>query len=140
MKETENKYYTPTIEEFHVGFEYEAEDYDGKGIFFWAEEVYKGEEMRTFLIQELEDKKIRVKYLDQEDIKSLGWVKGKYKSLNIYQKGNYIITTPLEAYNNTHVIDISILKVIGEGIDRMFRGVIKNKSELKKLMQQLRLI
>ncbi len=64
------KYYTPSIEEFHVGFEYE---------FFHNNEWRK----QTFSLidgwpKDLKDSK--VKYLDQEDIEGLQWNKedGKF--------------------------------------------------------------
>ncbi len=73
-----NKYYTPEIEEFHVGFEYEW--FDGSD---WNKVTQKyfdgglfnnGDGEHPFEYQ-LSDVGIRVKYLDQEDIESLGFNK-----------------------------------------------------------------
>lgn len=98
--EKENRYYTPNLEEFHVGFEYEVYDYvwsysvqlfkrdqyvvvseptPGKK---WIKHTYErnqfidpdGEyKIIDYLPDYLEDEKIRVKYLDQQDIEELGW-------------------------------------------------------------------
>lgn len=145
MKEKENKYYTPEIEEFRVGFEYE---YLGSIRNLFWESIKMEQEDFSIMFDDWEHEQdgkfnelYRVKYLDQSDIESLGWVMGRiklgYNELDVYGLKNYIITTPQKAYDNTHIIDISRMKSIGQGIERMFRGIIKNKSELIKLMKQL---
>jgi hypothetical protein len=79
-----DKYYTPTIEEFHVGFEYEELWYGGgksPSGEDWVSHVYNGESLteeysegQSSIEEEIRDKEIRVKYLDKEDIESLGFV------------------------------------------------------------------
>lgn len=125
------KYYTPTIEEFHVGFEYEVLDLadDMKGI-TWRKQTFEGEEIRTYFTEELERGEMRVKYLDLEDIVSLGWI-NKKEGLYYFEKNNY---ADLEILVNPSIHNIGI-----DAGDQYFRGVIKNKSELKKLMQQLKI-
>ena len=60
-----NLYYTPEISEFHVGFEYEVFD---KLHNIWNKE-------NNFFLQQGDFKdEIRVKYLDQFDIESLGFI------------------------------------------------------------------
>jgi hypothetical protein len=69
----DNKYYIPQIEEFHIGFEYER-----KYISFeeWKKEIYllhydcNLNKLNVRII----DGEIRVKYLDQSDIESLGFI------------------------------------------------------------------
>ena len=80
----ENKYYKPTIEEFHVGFEYEYWDTLGDGHYDWFEGTYYymkqtdkpkngGHVVWSIdsLIKAINDLEIRVKYLDREDIESM---------------------------------------------------------------------
>ena len=63
----DNKYYTPSIEEFHVGFEYEYVNSKTEG---WTNTTFiRG---RGF-VEPYGDGEVRVKKLDQEDIESLGW-------------------------------------------------------------------
>ena len=72
-KEEMDKYYTPSLNEFHVGFEYET--YNS-----YRKEWYKTiltednlEALGSFWYNFLEAEH-RVKYLDKEDIESLGWI------------------------------------------------------------------
>ena len=77
-----DKYYTPELEEFHQGFEYEI----------WLNSAYTPEKYIKKIFEFVDKNNIwddditnllacaynggdtlRVKYLDQEDIKSLGW-------------------------------------------------------------------
>ena len=118
---SENKYYTPDISEFRIGFEYEAQDL-GSSLYgiIWRKEKYQGEELRT---DELERKELRVKQLDTEDIESLGFEKDEYSR---YVKGDYKITLyPLKRM------------CIFKGLQAIFMGFIKNKSELQVLLKQL---
>lgn len=61
MSKEENKYYTPEIEEFHVGFEYELRQAS-----VWQKE--RVEQNDCFC--DLQGEGIRVKHLDREDIES----------------------------------------------------------------------
>ena len=70
---TQEKYYTPTIEEFHSGFEYEfLMQY--LNFYMWQKRVVEPDH-RSFenYFNYIENNSIRVKYLDREDIESLGW-------------------------------------------------------------------
>lgn len=135
-----SKYYTPTIDEFYIGFKYELKLRNR-----WVIEKYEpGEDCLVGdIMYKLKNEDIRVKYLDQEDIESLGWEAGLINvgnnELDTYGIGSYVITTPVGVYNKTKVIDISYVSPMNnnERLSRVFRGIIKNKSELKKLMKQL---
>lgn len=138
--ELDNKYYIPSIEEFYVGFEY-----------CWKDEIYsqeffgKLETLEDLENQILEDK-IRVKYLDKEDIESLGWKVVENVGNTEFEMGlNYIMW-----FNKTDKNDLTILRrteliqprnppIIHNQWEGLFCGIIKNKSELKKLMQQLQI-
>lgn len=126
------KYYTPIIEEFHVGFEYEYQQYDNKWIF----QIFN----RSNLDNEFDSYcKFRVKYLDKEDIESLGF---KYKqgdetsyiksniSIHIYDKNKWNTKE-----NMINIFKKDKLRAVGKTL--LFSGIIKNKSELKKLLKQL---
>jgi len=132
------QYYTPQIEEFHYGFEFEA-NYTNGG---WANEVFGiGEKAITgipqLLVQFLENKgmegNIRVKYLDQTDIESLGWKCDTFSRdfLVFHHTDNY--------YGLSLSIDDANKIEIKADYKTVFVGKIKNKSELKKLMQQLQI-
>lgn len=123
MELKDNKYYTPTIEEFHVGFEYE-ELWEVIGINEeWLKEIYDEHDSIGTLCET-----IRVKYLDKEDIESLGW--NDIGSL-WFENGDY----KLRKWKDQS-LDIYFEYADKETI-MIFRGDVKNKSELKKLMEQL---
>ena len=123
-----SKYYTPSIEEFHVGFEYESsylEDYDT-----WKKEIIDTVDVGYFYSTYTGDAvptEFRVKYLDREDIESLGFecMGGNWYHDN---KAYQIIGTweSIEISRGQH-----------EYRDVLFKGTTKNKSELKKILKML---
>lgn len=154
----ENKYYTPSIEEFHVGFEFEyfdngewnknKLDFDDivspPGLddnstqpFYWKSYInLKG--------------RFRVKNLDQSDIEELFIPLGFYKDPNpfsgcCYINGSYLesnsISVSLEPETNLLQITRYNYFIRSNGREytssNLFYGLIKNKSELKRLMKQL---
>jgi len=144
-----NKYYTPEIEEFHVGFEYEC-------LFNfndWRSHIYGSEEeVEVYGTKELDYlkrhiKNFRVKYLDREDIESLGFI--PIIPSNIEDKGSYepdwwSTTKTGDGYQilkcknySTNEITYEISYGQHEYRQVKFDGTIKNKSELKKLLKQL---
>jgi hypothetical protein len=133
----EIKYYIPEIEEFYVGFEFEYESYED----YWKKSIFRfdndyGLNNLSLIINWLDNKEIRVKYLDKEDIENLGW---EYldddRITYIYSKDNYELQYSLDDKI------ISILERINNTTgNRVVIYPIKNKSELKKLMKQLNII
>lgn len=141
----QNKYYTPEIEEFHVGFECEFKSYknnhQGGSVEQWDKYVIK---IDTFDKESYEQityrTNWRVKYLNEDDIISLGFkhIGGKLISgaEQEYHKNNYRL------YYST---DSKKLKIINEDENTsyeveggiIFSGKIKNKTEFKKLLKQL---
>ncbi len=152
----EAKYYVPKIEEFHVGFEFE---YKNKENIWIASNDFSfsflSDDTDTILevVRYLEDGKIRVKLLDDDDIydgsdfcpiikdnitvfsNAKSELKGpegnqwiQFTSWTLYKgdKLNFIIERNVE--------DTRTKKTEQETI---FNGIIKNKSELRKLMSQL---
>jgi len=76
----ENKYYTPKIEEFHIGFRYEHYIPSKET---WAKEAFFLNDSHINIIKyvdiQTEDTllKVRVKSLDHEDIIEAGWEESK---------------------------------------------------------------
>ena len=174
-----NKYYTPSIEEFHVGFEYEIlETNDAlikigeKREYVWfkriANEHIFEEEINTMdgempFSAGFSEGTIRVKYLDKEDIESLGFIESKetdgyfYKELNRNSEKLVLELIQYKATGSfTPDADISSLKffsmikiqntggapayVLGEWITSkgvLYYGECKNKSELKRILKMI---
>ena len=127
MKESE--YYTPSIEEFYVGFEYE---HLNKECDSWLPCFYETmlDQRGNSKLDELNMSLEKVKYLDKEDIESLGFTVAKndpywydYKNSRFYlYKDN-----PISKY----------WTISDEESQFGFTGSIKNISELKVLLKQL---
>ena len=123
-----DKYYIPTLEEFHVGFEYEVY-VPQKDI--WSKEIFYLNTSHINLVkyvnlQDVFTIPIRVKYLDEEDIESFGFVKYNIKNITVYIRTNI----------NLYWFNDSYLS-IDKGDTQYFRGNIKNKSELKRILTQI---
>jgi len=150
----ESKYYTPDIEELYVGFECEHTTNMSAFEINDTDRIYNSlliiHELCDYINWSLDEglnKFVRVKYLDQEDIESLGWIyTGKAVGLWFNKKGFF--DTPggrhrLTEYKLIYFKDNNELHIegffgnISEGM--LFEGIIKNKSELKKLLKQLKI-
>ena len=139
----ENKYYTPSIEEFYVGFEFEWFDDDDKD---WNKKIIITQsELVNWTA--FEDCYKRVKYLDKEDIESLG-----FKYINTcpiigcttYSFSLNSSVELLSGYASDHTECILIRQKTscfhsnGVPVDKyLFQGYVKNKSELKMLLKML---
>lgn len=137
----EAKYYTPTIDEFHIGFEYEVLIAKNQNLWGKAKLLPDNIEVNfDRIINAIET--IRVKCLDKDDIESLGW---KFSGLAQQWCINEI-HTPTTQQNGQWLIphgDNGKYQIIdSRGVNHfvMFLGTIKNKSELSKLMKQLNII
>ena len=136
-----SRYYTPTVEEFHVLFKFEKHDgiswirCDGNRKEVW--EVIEG----WF---EEDPKWYRVKYLDRKDIEELGWEYDstedgieKYFMLITGNEGGIpgIYQLTFSAENKT----VRILHKLGITDFEVLIGMIqiKNYNELKTLQKQL---
>ncbi len=146
-----SKYYTPTIEEFHVGFEYEvfkpSEDNPErkwKKITFYYGEVDRTYNQTTMIINYPGLSKqplVRVKHLDREDIESLGGVKikdvhnGKHPSYDCFSFERPKYEWFVVMFNYTD--NWCTIHMENHTEDIRFYGAIKNKSELKRILKQL---
>jgi hypothetical protein len=145
--EKENKYYTPSADEFYIGFEYEYKFIEHNNDNWYL--VNFGDTIDT--LRNLDDEKVlhRVKYLDQEDLESLGW---KYIKINDYVysgdgssmifelTNNEYSKWQLLLFENYNEVWIDFIHEATEKKLSYFKGKIKNKNELKKLMKQLNII
>lgn len=133
---TETKYYTPSIEEFHVGFEYEIKLNNGN----WETHEFKPNidnfchrfKEETYFVEEGNS---RVKHLDREDLEELGWAYKEQSNVNnfIFERVNDSFTRLSISYGEP--CSISIYRYGSD--DLVPKAYIKNKSELRKLMVQL---
>lgn len=139
----DSKYYTPRIEEFHVGFEFEEEFHapnwnklikPPKDLYEWVHLKLDTSHSISRITSKIKKSKVRVKYLDQEDIESLGfkfmldagveiWFEEQKEIYSLYlrNRGSVKITKKIEE----------------DFIISLFEGKIKNKSELKKILKQI---
>ena len=129
-------HYTPTLEEFHIGFEYEIlEDWDTYPECTWWPQVYGRDGSnpeRLGFVDKNTLVDIRVKYLDEQDIKDLGfktvWIEDGVQS---FTKEETVISW---------WIDSTRVRINYTTGWQLFDGHVKNVNELKKLMSQIGII
>jgi hypothetical protein len=139
-----NKYYTPAIDEFYVGFEYEVAEIKSADLItgeqehkIWVHKFYDQGDLIDLYYNYKPDfdsvtfdkTKLRVKYLDQKDIESLGFK--ETETMNFFELDNKQ-ESYLNWYPETNRVEIGDNECSGG-----FSGTIKNKSELVKLLKQL---
>lgn len=142
----ENMYYVPTIEEFHVGFEYEFKNLKGEFVKYVCSVDNISEIDAAIKLSKTFETECRVKYLNEEDIESLGWrIVENFKSENdgctylTFERPHnrlYDKMFRLKYTVETGALWIFVLMDMS-GRYTGFKGTIKNKSELKILMKQL---
>ena len=168
------KYYTPTVDEFHVGFEYEVKydfDRDKNDIDLfsgkhklkviesnkWEERVFSEFDTvnpctwehtlinYSHMIDDFSESLIRVKYLDKEDIESLGF-KHIGNAVDIWYaiEGRFEIgswtSRRIQIHYGREDNRMYISAEDPPDDHKIFEGIIKNKSELIKLMKQLNIL
>lgn len=140
-----SKYYTPDISEFHVGFEYEKKSTIGG---LWKEHIIEYGIDARYKEIDIEGETVRVKYLDKEDIESLGfgefqkavcgWYKLEGKFADSFASYGYWTKIRL-----LHCTSNNVIKIIAYEYDWLEKGCVlyqgkcNNKSELKRLLKQL---
>ena len=149
-----DKYYTPEIEEFHVGFEYEYRSV--KYMFLRSKNPIAYN--LSLISDEINLGYIRVKHLDREDIESFNktWfeeIKFEYDNnvepiparhgTNELPDGYYLddqLDTGelwiLYHYKSDGMVWIEYVKDCG-GEGYLFKGIIKNKSELRRVLKMI---
>lgn len=122
--EEKYSYYTPDIEEFHVGFEYEEDFMSGEGD--WRKVTFEVKDDDLWHIPgKLEEGWIRVRHLCYEDIVGLGF-KAQIKT----GETGY-------GYNLIEKDGKSILTITDKEYSVLFKGTIRNRSELKRIMKMV---
>ena len=138
-KSTMEKYYTPELEELHIGFEYEQHGpFSG-----WTKQILDIDLLATIINEEQCDwcdHHIRVKYLDREDIESFDFKQvGEYHPRKRYSlallKGNSKIVV-----YDLHWHEGNTYSIKDEYEQYYFFGEIKNKSELRRILKQIKLL
>ena len=138
----ENKYYTPNIEEFRIGFEYEVYIPEKE---LWSTETFYLNNSHIDVIKyvniqtENTLRKVRVKYLDKSDIESLGFEKSPDEPEEWFW--NYKGDFNIQLYFNDKIENLDR----GIGISMyndslVFSGYIKNKSELQQVLKMIGVI
>tara|TARA_B110001454_G_C12469589_1_gene329790 strand:- start:161 stop:547 length:387 start_codon:yes stop_codon:yes gene_type:complete len=125
MKNSVENYYVPSIEEFRIGFEYEG-FVNGIWNKFPIDDVYQLRKIPYTSIEH-NDGRVRVKHLDIEDIESFGF--------ELLSEDDYFSPNGYNIYIG-NVITKGIVEIYAEGV--CFMGVIKNKSELRKILEQVK--
>jgi hypothetical protein len=132
------KYYTPELEELHVGFEYEHKKYDetimsGIGGNTWFKDIYSIDSFmnKYYTIFDMDLSRIRVKYLNLEDIASLGF---EHLGSGWFKRGNCRVRKWIQLEVDIYLWDED--EENGTG-DIKFSGNIKNKNELQQILTQL---
>ena len=162
MSDQENNYYTPSIEEFYIGFEFEFYSVEGNllhrkdDVTEWKSDKCDEDWLNILCSDyEHEDETIhehyRVKYLNSKDLTELGfeeeYVPNCYTEDDDIQLGYALYLNEddciiLHYGDKTRLVGIVKQHVYNQHsgnwtANELFKGTIKNKSELIKLMKQL---
>ncbi len=136
--EIENKFYTPSLEEFHAGFEFEFKYTDGT----WHKTIILSPEDFFNLKKMLSNSVLRVKMLDREDIESCGfdYSHTSNQDVDFYFHNSITLKTGGEVKvqirydQRTNMFSIDTLTPKWDST--CFSGKIKNKSEFKIILEQ----
>ena len=147
-------YYTPSISEFRLGFEFETKQFtnEERSKYKWISQKWSAESSMIYLfnvkVAHGEDPKvtsvpnsIRVKYLTREDIESLGWthVGGKFLP-NSYQYFENNKNQELKLVFHPLWYEVRIYKdqMPSHGCN-LFNEVLINKSEFKDELRRIQI-
>ena len=132
-----DKYYTPDISEFHVGMTLYrkrktvvGEEIKEKMDKFVVEDIMCGWDIPSFQ-KNIENGNFKLKYLDIDDVESLGY--GFVTKLWGFESSDGNIIIEVENINDLQKGTIDIYCVQ----DLRFKGKIKTKAELAKILKQL---
>lgn len=129
----EDKYYTPELSDIFIGQE------------IWVRGFTKIESYILILYDLVDFCKMnsplykgipcQIKYLDEEDIESLGFIYDYDDSTSEVEKYYYHTDEEIDLYINFNSKEVIIVNRTKTKM--IFNGLIKSKSELKKLMKML---
>ena len=135
-----DKYYTPDISEFHVGFSYRYNVYGEFSEHPMGIRIFDSTKDLNEIKSEIETECLGVKYLDGEDIESLGFNLIEIEPHDLYSRevdeDHTWLLVPhfFEEGCELRVWITSKSSVIKGG---RFDGIIKNKSELKSILKMI---
>ncbi len=145
--EENNKYYIPDIEDLHVGYICEVQqlrDGDPENREFIPTKLNELSEMDLFDLSEYFSR-CRTKYLDKEDIESLGWsYRGKISNANIKDYES-IIEYNMSTINHEYKLYYTSINIIisrwghNSTTSSIYQGECKSINELKKIMQWIKI-
>lgn len=142
----EDKYYIPEIDEFYAGFRFEYYSLVriNPNNYEWSKFIYIVDKNSTWesridiivLIDHIKNNKVRVKYLDLEDILKLGFeqqidIKGSKSNTRFLLKKEDNIIFRFQYDYETH---IGIL--LSEDYHTKYNNIIKNINELEKILKR----
>lgn len=136
-----DKYYTPELKEFSIGLEYEYYVINNNKQSEWVKNTLTQHNFSPDDWFYVFNTTNRVKYLDETDLIELGWTKDDdyFKIV----EGYYDKEDDLTGFEYNLRIDNFGLYITeyrisyGEAVNYIFQGQVKNKSEMKKLMEML---
>lgn len=136
----ESAYFTPEIEDFHIGYEFEYQDFNSK----WHKCIYSDDKettpnliyMKPSLLKDyINANDIRVPYLTKEQIEAEGWKHDeRYDDVKHFYTNELHLTLYI-AYLKEEIIYHHISIFHGGGI--MFRGECKDINTFRKICKLL---
>jgi hypothetical protein len=137
-----NLFYKPDIEEFKIGFEYleysESAMIETDTPIPYYKKIFDINTNIKYINSTLNISLIKVKYLDKEDILSLGFKETDKNVFELTIQKDLPVNYCIEFYkkeNQTPYLRIS--QDVLTYYDILFNGYIKNITELKKLLNQI---
>lgn len=138
----EKQYYTPKINQFHIGFRYERRNHDNT----WRKTEFTTADNLSYFETCLNDGTFRVKVLDHEDIIEAGWeLTGRFYSLErvefnlgLDELNAYGISNGERYFYITKINDLYMIYTV-EVDAVLFKGKIANYNELLKVTDMLRI-
>lgn len=136
-----NKYYTPSIEEFHIGFEYEYfNEYTNSYVpeIVTIEDIVERPIFENIELNKKQHSLLRVKYLDKEDIESLGFKLSEGSDCDYINEHGDKLHVGTYYHHGDEGFTLWLTKIINKVEVKVLQWYhIKNKSELKVLLKQL---
>ena len=138
----EERYYQPSIEEFHIGFEYEiniaykhsASDKENIENALWIKASITKDNWNCNMDRVNVLGTVRVKYLSKEDIESLF---NEVETVEFEIDNNFEFTFWRSGIEYLGLYTDHMISFYSDKIECIFRGTIKNINELRKLKDQL---
>lgn len=141
----EIKYYTPSLDEFRLGFEYEIfEDFDHYPTKEWHKQVYgkdgaNPEDFGYITQSNIENKTVRVKFFSHQDLVELGFKESGDEPEERFDSYNGNTAIQLYFDDKFHDDNVGVGITIYKDSCVVFNGYVKNKFEMKRLIAQLKL-